>query len=232
MNLPELASQIVYARIGWSVVLAAVAIALAARRGPLPRKALAGIAAAALLLQLLPDPSSPAYWLGLAFQAPSALLVALCALDLQRRWSGRRELPTLPVPMAAALALAGGLLYLDASGWTAVGFYFVGFGPVGAPVAAMLLGGLCVLAVARGRAAPQAAAVLAALAAFMWLRLPTGNLWDALLDPLLWIWCVTTVGRHAWFAWKRRTAATAPAPGDAAAKNWTAAAGVAPGQVP
>jgi hypothetical protein len=30
------------------------------------------------------------------------------------------------------------------------------------------------------------------------LRLPTGNLWDALLDPMLWIWAVLSLAIEAW----------------------------------
>jgi hypothetical protein len=32
---------------------------------------------------------------------------------------------------------------------------------------------------------------------FMLARLPTGNLWDAVLDPVLWAWAVVVCARRA-----------------------------------
>lgn len=49
----------------------------------------------------------------------------------------------------------------------------------------------------RGRNRAQAGAALAAVLLFSLARLPTGNLWDALLDPLLWGWALATLGAAA-----------------------------------
>lgn len=200
MNLPELELQILYGRLSWGVVLAAVAVWAATWRGTLPRGGWAAIALAVAALPWLPAPWSPAYWLGLAFQAPSGLTTALCAAFLYGRWTGHAGGGTLAPPVAAMLALAGALLYLDASGWIAQGLYFMGFGPLGAPAAALAIGACCAAAVVRGAAVRTAWAVLAAVALFMLLRLPTGNLWDAVLDPFLWVAALAV----CWRAWRGR----------------------------
>ena len=44
------------------------------------------------------------------------------------------------------------------------------------------------------------AAVLLALLGFSATRLPTGNFWDAMLDPWLWLW---SIGRLLGFVYQR-----------------------------
>ena len=197
MTLPDPASQWLFSRIAWALVLAAVVIGLASRRPGFPRRGMACLAIVAAAAQALPGPWAPAYWLGLAFQSPSALTVALCALMLRRHWVGGPPANVLPLPFAAVLAVAGACLYLDASGWTALGLYYLGFGVFGAPLAALLLASLCVFAIVRGAAVETAAATFAALTLFMLARMPTGNLWDALIDPFLWGWAVLVCAKAA-----------------------------------
>ena len=60
---------------------------------------------------------------------------------------------------------------------------------------ALLLAVLCSVAIVRGRARAQSVAVLGALLLFAGPRLPTGNLWDTLLDPLLWCWALASLAR-------------------------------------
>jgi hypothetical protein len=203
VNLPPLEWQIVYGRLAWAVVLATLVLTVARRWMRTPRPAIVGISLASLLISMAPGGASPAYWLGLAFQWPSALGLALCVLALRAHWRADFRMPLLPAPMAAALALSGALLYLDASGWIALGLYATGFSGQGGPMFAAALGALCVLAIAHDRCRPQATAVLAALLAYMVLRLPTGNLWDALLDPFVWCVSVVELARHAWRAYQR-----------------------------
>jgi hypothetical protein len=220
MSLPDLSWQFVYARLAWALVLAALVTGLWPASWRLPRRALAGIAGACLLLMALPGAASPAWHLGLAFQYPSGLLAGLCLVKLHARWRGASPVasgataPSLPPSLAAVLALAGAVLYLDAFGLLAGGLYYAGFGP-GAAVSACLLAAACALAAIRGRAAPQACAVLGALLLFSLARLPSGNLWDALLDPLLWGWALVSLGAAAVRALLRRTRRKlhAPAPG-------------------
>ena len=193
MSLPELDLQILYGRAAWAIVLAAALIALWPRAWLLSRQRLIAIAACAAALQMLPGEGAPAYWLGLAFQWPSALLVGLCLLKLQFAWHGKNSQPIMPGLLAALIAVAGAALYLDAIGLLSQGLYYAGFGPRGAPVLALLLAVLCSAAIIVGHARAQAVALLGALLVFAVARLPTGNLWDALLDPLLWGWALLSL---------------------------------------
>lgn len=204
MNLPDLESQILYGRVAWAVVLAALALAILARWRPPSRRMITCILLGSATLQALPEEASAAHWLGLAFQWPSALFVTLCACGLYARWRREAGFVAMPLALAVFLAFAGGALYLDASGWMAQGLYFLGFGPRAAPLFALVLATLCVLAVVAGYSRPQALALFMALNVFMLLRLPTGNLWDALIDPFLWVWAVISVAASAWQEFKRR----------------------------
>jgi hypothetical protein len=197
MSLPDLAWQIAYGRLAWGIVVAAMLVALwpAARR--LPRAALAAVLAATTLSMALPGEASPAYWLGLAFQYPSGMLVGLCLLALRARWQGEQAGACMPLSVAAAIAIAGTALYLDAIGWLSQGYYYAGFSPVAAPAVALIGTAGCALALLRGRGGRQNLALLGALLLFSLLRLPTGNLWDAVLDPLLWGWALATLVRRA-----------------------------------
>lgn len=220
--------------LGWGIVLAALAAALARSAMALVRKRsahpafaaprasrLTSVAAAALALAwaLWPAAASPTHWLGLAFQSPSLLSQCLCAAALWRLlqrpthtaaapvWPATQHLRTgLTTGLIAAGVVLGWVLLLDSFAWLPWQVYAAGFGT---PALAVVLAGLAVplgavwllvlvqmlrkdrarvhrsslvLASLRVLAGP-----LAALALFVTLRLPTGNLWDALLDPLLWL---------------------------------------------
>lgn len=197
MHLPDLSLQIAYGRIGWAIVAATLTLALMGallhRAAPPSRRLLACVLGASLFAMLLPGELSPAYWLGLAFQYPSGVLVGCCALRLTERWHGIRRSQAMPQMLAGVLAVTGTLLYLDTVGWLARGFYYAGFGPTLVPVVAVLAAALCVLAVVRGHARGPAPVLLFSIALFSLLRLPTGNLWDALLDPLLWAWSMSAL---------------------------------------
>ena len=193
MNLPDLSLQILYGRLGWAIVIATVVCALWRRAAPMSRGALTSVVALSLAAVALPGELSPAWSLGLAFQYPSGLLVGCCLLRLSERWHGIRRSQVMPQTLAGVLAVSGALLYLDAIGFLARGFYYAGFGAGLAPALAILGAAGCVLAIVRGHARGPAASLLGALVLFSLLRLPTGNLWDALLDPLLWGWALATL---------------------------------------
>ncbi|MFC0252188.1 hypothetical protein [Massilia consociata] len=195
MSLPDLSWQFLYGRLAWALVFAAVVVAAwPARR--LPRPALAAIVGVSGLLMALPGEASPAWHLGLAFQYPSALLAGLCGAALLARWRGQ-PVVAMPRALAGLLAAAGLVLYLDAFGLFALGIYYAGFGPSAAPLCALLLAMAAAIALVRGIARPQAAVLLGAVLLFSLARLPSGNLWDALLDPLLWGWAVVSLAAHA-----------------------------------
>ena len=215
MILPELALQFVYGRLGWTIVLAAAAIAAWPGAWRLPRPAVIVLTVALAVLMGLPGAASPAYWLILAFQWPSGLLVGLSLATLLAAGQGARGAPRLPPLLACTLALAGAALYLDAVGVLSRGFYFWGFTEVQAPLAGLALLGASAWAALMRLARPQALALLAALATYAVLRLPTGNLWDAVLDPLLWAWAVASTVQHLRRWLRGRSAARASTLGPA-----------------
>jgi hypothetical protein len=206
MHLPDLQLQFIYARLAWGIVLATLLIGLWPRRFALSRPMLIGIVVGMVGLQALPGSASPTYALGLAFQSPSGLLLGLCLAKLYLAAHNAAQREIMPLKLAFLLAGTGVILYLDAMGLIALGLYYWGFGPYAAPLASLLLAIGAAVAIARGRARPQAMALLVALMSFAILRLPTGNIWDALFDPLLWLWALWTLARHARQRWlgKRR----------------------------
>lgn len=189
MNLPWLGLQVIWAHFAWGMVLAACGVGLLSRRRPFPAPLAVGWLVLAFVLCAWPGPVSPAYWLGLAFQAPSPLLVACCAMTIWVNAQGATGYRVLPFGPAALLVAVGALLYADTVGWLTLGLYARGYGPEAA-LAGLLLGALAVLAVVVGRHRGIALAVVLSLTLFALCRLPTGNVWDAMLDPLLWFWAL------------------------------------------
>lgn len=206
MNLPGLGLQAVYTHFAWGMVLAAWGVELLSWRRPYPATLAAGWVVLAFVACALPGALSPSYWLGLAFSFPSGLLVACCAMVVWTRTQAATVHRVLPAGLAAGLLALGLLLYLDSSGWLELGLYARGFGP-GAVLAGLLIGLAAVLAVAMGPHRGAAFAVLLSLLLFSLLRLPSGNLWDALLDPLLWLWALFSLLSRAV---ARRSSAPAP----------------------
>ena len=219
MTLPDLALQIVYGRLAWALVAAAMLLAIlpavfskmASRSmGAKPpasavaahgqdaldrtRRAIVIAVTALVIAMALPGAASPAYWLTLVFQYPSGLLVGFSVVSLYARWHGRAALFAMPAAIALPLSIIGLVLYLDAFGVLALGLYAGGFGAGFAPLLACAAAVASAFAIARGHAAASAAAaVLIGVLPYSLLRLPSGNLWDALLDPLLWSWAIGSV---------------------------------------
>ncbi|MEO7107470.1 MAG: hypothetical protein ABIZ09_13940, partial [Rhodoferax sp.] len=140
-------------------------------------------------------PYSPAYWLGLAFQAPSIATVLLCDALLRARFFPTRSgIPSKAIPHRATLAIAlvgvlvGWALLLDAFALLPLQLYAWGFSSAaaGTVLVVALLPWLVVSAPHPTRSlrlwmVPVAVVVFAAS------RLPSGNVWDAVLDPWLWL---------------------------------------------
>lgn len=185
--LPPLWLMQVWLPLGWAVVLAALVV-LVSTRFTQRRGVVWGLPLLVALWTLLPGEVSPAYWLGLAFQAPSGLLVLLCAW-----WAGsvlrgasvvaRPGKPKVTL-LLAALVL-GWLLLLDTLAQLPVALYALGFDSPAVAVVALLT----LLPLLQAGAAQRMSTWLAPLAVllFVLLRLPTGNVWDAVLDPWLWL---------------------------------------------
>ena len=168
--------------LGWAVVLGSGVWLICHWLLPRYRWVLALLV---LLWTLLPNAASPAFWLGLAFQSPSLMSVVLCVGWLMPR-PGRE-----PVVAADAQAqkillvlgtVLGWVLLLDTLAWLPVSIYAWGFGSSAVALALVVAMLLWLLIGSR-----VSALLLVVLALFVLTRAPTGNLWDALLDPLLWL---------------------------------------------
>jgi hypothetical protein len=203
--LPSTMALQVGLQLGWSVVLAWLGLLAVARWWPGKPGASARrpwvVAGLLALWTWLPGPLSPAYWLGLAFQMPSTVTVFLCAGWLWERLAPR---PTsspphnaavvgvtvdgATLPLAALGVLLGWALLLDSFAVLPVQLYAWGFSPAALGLALLVTllpwalgGGLAPARDFRCWVAPAALLVLV-----VW-RPPTGNVWDALLDPWLWL---------------------------------------------
>lgn len=178
-----------YLVLGWATLLAAGVGWLLRRQSRVTRGwACAGMVAWALW----PGPWSPVYWLGLAFQAPSLVSVGLCGLVLR---DGLRANPAswAPDPVQrralgwlAAVAVAWGwVLVLDTFAVWPLSLYALGFSPAAMGLMAVVaslpwcLGGKPLRAISW--------ALYGVLAVQVLTRWPDGNLWNALLDPWLWL---------------------------------------------
>jgi len=202
--LPTPSVMQLWLRLGWSVVLAWMGVLAMGRLAPVSARQGAWQLTVAGLLAMsvwLPGPYSPAYWLGLAFQAPSVVTALLCAAVLVERLSPSsvaQGAATAPNRLKTAFAFTGvvvgwallldtfALLPLQVYAWgnsaAAVGLLVV--------VAFAVLGGAAQALRARTWVVPMALLVFAAL------RLPTGNVWDAVLDPWLWVALHVHLGRR------------------------------------
>ena len=207
MNLPDLASQGIYARLAWGAIAAVIAICVlngTSRRAgwtlrPAVRRLIAALAAASMWL---PNELSPAFWAGMLLQAPSVTLAALCVA-----WIWRCERPGTdarvparrfdlwPAAPAVTTAAVGLLLYAGVFAWLPYDLYSPGFRPLaGTAVAAAVAVLWRALSPASGVAALCLGIAVLAHATMRW---PTGNIWDAVLDPFLVAWSIATVMRIA-----------------------------------
>ncbi len=208
--LPSTLAMQIWLHLGWSVVLACVGASLVGRWAPGRANRLDGRQwAVALVLALwtwMPGPYAPAYWLGLAFQAPSIATVLLCDALLRGRFFPSRSGHAItgePNRVALALAwagvLAGWALLLDSFALLPVQLYAWGFSP--AALGLVLIAALLPW-VADPRPNTSGSSRLwvlpVALLVFAMWRLPSGNVWDAVLDPCLWLVLHGVALRAAW----------------------------------
>lgn len=211
-QLPALSEQRAYLALSWGLVLAALFDAALRCWGARAFKRFAvsdqGQARVQiwgprlmLLWCLLPFAGTPAYALGLAFQAPSvvAVLVSVTLL-LRARWPQERVQRCVPdlwgalIAQAPAWAALGWVLLLDTFALWPVSLYAYGFAPI-------TLGVLAVLALLPwmlGGRVDSSALLLLGLLVFVLLRLPDGNVWTAVLDPGLWVLIQVVAGQQWW----------------------------------
>lgn len=213
--LPHAVLGLVWLHLGWSVVLACIGASLVGRWRPTPAGKLDGrqwgIALVLALWTWVPGPYSPAYWLGLAFQAPSIATVLLCdALLRARFFSTRSGMPLVTTAHRATLVfatvgmLAGWALLLDTFALLPMQLYAWGFSSasVVAVLAVALMPWLVVYAYDPARSLRLWIAPVAVVG-FAISRLPSGNVWDAVLDPWLWLVLHVYVARALWRGLRR-----------------------------
>jgi hypothetical protein len=222
--LPQALPMQIYLRLAWACVLAVLALGLMLRVaprlfGPMAQPAAITLCALVFVLTLMPGSFSPAYWLGLAFAAPSLMSAALSVWGLRAllqtagqqsgsdepvrlikpeagRLSGTLGNP-LQVPLWAGVIL-GLLLLLDTFAVFPGSLYALGFSQAALAAACLLL---AIYYVAYGLL-PETRKIsfllFSVLAVYALLRLPSGSLWDALIDPWLWLGLVLIALRRAW----------------------------------
>jgi hypothetical protein len=191
--LPSSTLMRVALHLGWALVLGWGVMALSTRWPAAVRRALAG---GVVAWTLMPSAASPAYWLGLAFQTPSLMTMLICGAGLWQLMRGPVNEPdqTLAAKRRPALwsligMALGWLLLLDTLALLPWSLYAWGFSPVATLFIAVsaCLTGATGLFVSRFPARWAAGLPWLVLALFVLTRLPTGNVWDALIDPWLWI---------------------------------------------
>lgn len=207
--LPDLVVMQLWLHVGWTLVLAGGGAAvLALLSVPLLLRRV--IALVLGLWVLMPGNHSAAYWLGLAFQAPSVLGALACAYlgsaALRPKVVCAAETAPRPLRWEAGLVVCGVLLgwalLLDTFAQLPSALYPLGFGQ---PVL-LALTVLAVLPVLQVGAVRRVSAWLApvALLLFVLLRLPTGNAFDAVLDPWLWVALHAVALRWLYCHWKTK----------------------------
>ena len=188
--LPSLTLHLWGQHIAWALVLAALTgCLLPSVRAPIRRLCMAMVALAACL----PGPAGPVYWIALAYQMPSLTSVALALWCLRADVQGRRREP-MPTSVWAVAAALGMVLLLDTLAllpWAPL--YAWGFGPQA------LTGWMLLSAVLATQAKWRPlgwTGVLIGLV-FAVTRLPTGNVWDAVIDPWLALLAIGVLVRRA-----------------------------------
>jgi hypothetical protein len=206
--LPDLALMRIARYLSWAIVLAFLVMALG-RRWPRPLQL--GLAGLLFVWTLIPGPVSPAFWLGLAFQMPSLMstVIGLVGLAMMFR-TGSCGLPDPAQMGALRWASLGGVvlgwfLLLDTFAVLPLSIYAAGFSPAALGVAALAAALPWMVFGPRHPWRVVSTLLGVVLLLYVLLRLPTGNMWDALIDPWLWIalqmgWLVRGIRRFnaAW----------------------------------
>ncbi len=204
----------------WAVVMAFAAGMVLVRCRPPLRFTLAALAG---LWALVPGPWSPSWWLALAFQLPSWTTVLACAWGLKEAWKSSSSNTTTNPSAATAggavqsdfvsvmvwLGLALGLLLmLDMFILLPFNLYRWGFS--GGALALLALGsaGAWLLADKGSVARQHALLVGLALALHVVTRLPSGNAFDAVIDPWLWLVLLIRVAGRLFSRPVRRSGST------------------------
>ena len=192
--LPQAVLLPLWVKLSWALVMSALVLRLTYGFKPTVWPA-----AVVAVLMLLPRTDVLSGYLALAFQTPSLVLVAWgvwCWADVLKQ---RETVTTTPTSVAWLVVLLGWALVLDTLNYWPVFFnpqlYALGFESVGLwlvlAITAIVL--LCVQVPKR-----WVLSVVTVLVVYVLLRLPTGNVWDALLDPFVWL----AMHLQLWRTWR------------------------------
>lgn len=193
-RLPDLDMLRWARRLSWGLVMAGLGLLLLRRcwfRSP--RWAQLGWVGLMLVIVCLPGQWTPSFWLGLAFQSPSLTsTVLLTWMSLMVLWPSHVHPPDAvqkqALKWASFVAIAlGWFLLLDTFALMPLSLYTLGFSPVALGAVALLAVLPWVLSCARLAWGAVCALMMGVLLLYVLLRLPSGNVWDALLDPWLWV---------------------------------------------
>jgi hypothetical protein len=157
------------------------------------------IAVLCALLMLMPRIDVLSGYLALAFQTPSLVLVVWGFWRWIDAMQHRAPEVSTPVPVAFVGVLLGWALAIDAfNAWPSflnLQLYALGFTSVGLW---LVLGMLVALTLWKQVVVRWTLSMAAVLVVYVLLRLPTGNVWDALLDPFVWL----ALHAQLWRAWR------------------------------
>jgi len=206
--LPQLQVQQLFHAAGWLAVLSWVSVQFI----PIHDRRWRWLMASLCWLCLLLVWQAPLSGLGLAFQTPSLLTLCVCVnaawLDIKGR--STRLFYTAPVEQAHGWVwllpvTLGWLLMSDVFGSLPWDIYSMGFEPTVVWFAWGLMGvwmaSVSVFALAEWH--KQAVSCwLVATALFVLTHAPSGNVWDAWLDPGLWLFAHFKLMQ---FFWRQRT---------------------------
>ncbi len=190
--LPGVTATSVAMPVLWATVLACLAALMATR---LARPYRAAVAGAIFCWSLVPGQASPTYWLGLAFQSPSLMSAMISLGWLVGTLHGPRQPRVGSKALTVVGIVLGWVLLLDTLALFPVSVYAFGFSPLAVLIVSLVAG-----LIWAAQATVGSALAFLVLAVFVLSRLPTGNVWDALLDPWLWamlqtVWLVNAA-RH------------------------------------
>ena len=196
--LPNAVLLPLWVTLSWALVVSAAVLRLTCCF-----KATVWPAAVVGVVMLLPHTDAAGY-LALAFQTPSLVLVVWalwCWADVLQL---REPVVTTPTPVALLGVLLGWALVVDTLNYWPAFFnpqlYALGFESAGLWLALAVTAAVLLWAQVPKRWVWSAVAVLAT---YVLLRLPTGNVWDALLDPFVWL----TLHVQLWRTWRASRAA-------------------------
>ena len=199
--LPQAVFLPLWVTLSWALVASTVLLRLTYRFKPSVWPA-----AVLAVVMLLPRTQVLSGYLALAFQTPSLVLVAWalwCWADVIQL---REPVATTPTPVALLGVLLGWALVVDTLNYWPAFFnpqlYALGFEAAGLWLVLAVMALVLLWAKVPKRWVLSAVLVLVV---YVLLRLPTGNVWDALLDPFVWL----ALHVQLWRTWRARRAGQA-----------------------